>query len=951
MRVFKTIILASTVMSSAGFGAHALAQDAAKPADGAKAPDGIQVVVVTGSHIRRKDLNTASPVTTITSVQAEQSGATSVADLLQKIPQAASTEQTNTLLGGYVVNGGSGVETLSLYGLGAQNTLVLLNGRRMGPAGVGGAVGAVDLNVLPLDAFKQVDILLDGSSSIYGSDAVGGVVNFITKKNTDGFDLIVHDEIPFRPHGGTYTATLTGGKTFDKGYISVLASYHEETGLTIKDRDDTKCAQNVYFDPSTGARSDVIDATTGAYKCYNLWNDSVIAPEVGGDFQYMPGFTPPADGTAPRLPAGWVSAGAAGHPDTYPYQTYDTAMFGNETVIQPVKTASVLITGGYDLSAATHLYTELLYNHRSSDNLTVAQLFPELDPTNPTNTLGSAVGIALPLIPYNDYTRTDVDYFRGVLGVDGAFENFGILNGFNYDTSYQASYSTASYGQTFIYDDRISATTGPGLACDQTQIVYSSAACMTIAWLSPSVLAGNFTDAERNFLFGYETGHTNYLQQTFESNVSGDVFHLPAGAVSAVVGVFLQDDQMIDTPGYNAINSNYWGHTTSGITKGALSSEQAYAEVYAPLLKDLPLIKALDLTVSGRLSNYSGAGSNATYKYGLVWNLTSQYALTVTHGTSFRAPTIYESHLANQSGFVQLFDPCTDWASSSNARLQQRCSAQGIPGNFGGSESSTEVFTGGGPSLKPETANNTNLGIGWTPSFADLKVTVNYNVITDNNTITNFGAQNIVNACYSSQAFPNYFCNLFQRDSSDNIITLQDDYINIATVKNKNVGLKIDYRKKFPLGRLEIYSDSSWQLENKETLGDQTTDYTGSVGSPVFTNQTHINFVMRDWSIHWGVDLTGKASDLRFYNGSALQSPTQQYPNGYVIDAVTPFYQIHNVSVTRTFDKVRLTLGINNLFDVKAPTLSYGEFRVGTAALNMYDLLGQTLYLTADKHF
>jgi iron complex outermembrane receptor protein len=957
MRLFKNLVLASTVLSSAALGSHALAQDATKAGDTTAKTDEVQTVVVTGTHLRRKDMNAASPTTTITSVTAEQNGVVSVADLLQKLPQASSTQQTNTLLGGYVVTGGSGVETLSLYGLGAQNTLVLLNGRRMGPAGVGGTVGAVDLNVLPLDAFRQVDVLLDGSSSIYGSDAVGGVVNFVTKKNADGVDLIVHSDVPLRAHGASYTATITAGKTFDKGYLTFLGSYHEDTGLQVKDRKNTACAEDVYYDPQTGARSDFIDSTTNRYKCFNLWNNSVIGYGFGGGFQYMPGFTPPADGKAPYLPAGWVRAGRSGHPDTYPYMNYDTPMYGNQTVIQPVKTGTILVTGGYDVSATTHLYTELMYNHRSSENHGIFQLFPFLDPSNPTNTLApglqsaGGLGYVQPIIPYNNFTHTHVDYFRGVLGVNGTFDKMGFLNGFNYDTNYQVSYSSATYGQSFIYNDRVNAATGPGVACDPSQMTIAPTACVTIPWLSQDVLSGKFSDAQRDFLFGYETGRTKYLQQTIESNISGDIFHLPAGAVSAVAGIFLQDDQMIDTPGFNARNSNYWGFTTSGVTKGTLSSEQVYAEFYAPLVRNAPLVKNLDLTISGRYSNYSGAGGNSTYKYGVVWNLTNAFAFTVTHGTSFRAPTIYESHLANESGFITLLDPCENWGDSTNTKITTRCKADGIPSDYPGAPSSTEVFTGGGPNLKPETANNTNLGFGWTPSWADLKVTVNYNVITDNNKIANFGGQNIVNACYLGATFPNYFCTQFQRDADHNIVTVNDDYINIARVKNKNIGLKIDYRKKLPFGRLEIYSDSSWQLSNQETLGDQVIDYTGSVGSPVFTNQTNINLKTQDWTYHWGMDLTGQASDLRFYNYSATQPATATFPNGYVIKAVTPFYAIHNLAVTRNFDKIRVTLGINNVFDTKAPTLSSGEFRIGTAALNMYDLLGRSMYFTVDKHF
>ena len=960
MRLLKKFVLASTVLSSVGLGTHAFAQDTTKSTDTtAKKSDDIQVVVVTGSHIRRKDLNTASPAITITSQEAVEQGATSVADLVQRLPQAANTEQTNGLLGGYIVTGGPGAETLSLYGLGAQNTVVLLNGRRMGPAGVQGSIGPIDLNTLPLAAFKQVDVLLDGSSSIYGSDAVGGVVNFITKKNTDGADLIVSGELPFQKGGSNSTTTLTWGKTFDKGYLTFLGSYHEDTGLTIGDRKDTACAEDVLFDPSTGARSDFLD-TSGHYRCNNLLSDSFQGYNYGGEFQVpVAGMTYPADGVLATLP-GWVRAGRAGHPDTQPYLNETTPNFGKETVSEPVKTASILITGGYDASADTHFYSELLYNTRDSQTHGLYQLFPYVNPNNPENTvaaglyasLPSSYGYARPIIAYDKVEKVKVDYFRGVFGVNGTFQG-GLLNGFTYDNYYQISDSQGSYAQNFIYNDRVNATTdGSGLACNPAEITISkTSSCVAIPWFTPSVLAGQFTDAERNFLIGYETGHTQYIQQTIESNISGDVFQLPAGAVSAVGGIYLEADQQNDTPGYNAQNGNYWGFSTAGITKGQTSTEQMYAEIYAPLVKNVPFVQHLDLTISGRMSNYSVAGTNSTYKLGAVWNINSEFAFTLTRGTSFRAPAIYEEKLANQIGFFSVTDPCELWSQSNSSKVQTRCAAQGIPDTYPGELSTPEDITGGGSGLKPETARNTNIGFAWTPAWADLKVKINYNSILDFNQITTFGAQNIVNACYTTDAYPNFFCSLITRGANHDITSVLDDYINVGKTDNRNVGLEIDYGKKFSSGRFRIRSNSSWQLKNAQTLGDVTTDNTGSVGSPVFTNQTNLDFVTRDWTYHWDFELTGKASDLRFYNGSALQPPSTNYPNGYRIDAVTPFYQIHNASITRTFDKLQITVGIRNVFDVKAPTLSTGEFRVGTAALNMYDLLGRSGFISIDKHF
>jgi iron complex outermembrane receptor protein len=144
-------------------------------------------IVVTGSRLRRDERTSADPLTVIDPNVEAREGRLNTAEVLQTNPLAAgSTQITSALSSNFVINGGEGVETISLRGLGANRTLVLLNGRRAGPAGVRGAVSSFDLNVIPVEAIAQVDILKTGASSIYGSDAIAGVVNLITKKDLRG---------------------------------------------------------------------------------------------------------------------------------------------------------------------------------------------------------------------------------------------------------------------------------------------------------------------------------------------------------------------------------------------------------------------------------------------------------------------------------------------------------------------------------------------------------------------------------------------------------------------------------------------------------------------------------------------------------------------------------------------------------------------------------------------
>ena len=227
----------------------------------------VQEVVVTGTRIRNPQFTSASPLQVITSEQTELRGVPDLAGALQSSSLAASSAQTNDQLTGYVTGGGGGVQTLSLRGLGSQRTLTLMNGRRAGPAGTRGQVQAFDLNVIPQSQVERIDILKDGASSTYGSDAVAGVVNIITSQKLDGGSFNAYASQPFEGGGEQYRLDGSFGRVFDRGYFNIGAEYYRALVLRRSDRDDTACAEDYLFSPTTGQRIDYIDSRTGDYKC------------------------------------------------------------------------------------------------------------------------------------------------------------------------------------------------------------------------------------------------------------------------------------------------------------------------------------------------------------------------------------------------------------------------------------------------------------------------------------------------------------------------------------------------------------------------------------------------------------------------------------------------------------------------------------------------------------
>jgi iron complex outermembrane receptor protein len=955
----------------------------------------VSALVITGSRIKRSEFNSSSPVQVITSEQSTLEGLVDTAEILQQSSVASGSFQVNNQLTGFVTDGGPGANTISLRGLGATRTLVLLNGKRVGPAGTRGTVGPVDLNVIPNSIVDRIEILKDGASSIYGSDAVAGVVNIITKTNLDGFEVSAFASVPFEEGGEQYRINGSWGKTFDRGYINASLDYRESKVLRRGDRDDTACAADYLFNARTGqkgARIDYPNTDPGQpyandqFKCYGLFS-RVFRTTAFGDLIYPDAgvvYPSAAQGNnAPLLPGGVQLArqGRAGYPATFPYGHYDAEPYARGSVISPVKVTSFYTSGGFDILPNMELYGEFLFNKRESAQYGSRQFFPNVSAANANVPAGwSAVlqptGLPyLPIIPLKSDRAQEVDYWRGVVGLRGD------IGRFSWDVFYQHSDSDATYGTDIIYNDRVLAVTGAA-ACNQALITISGGNCADlpggIPWLSQRVLEGQFSDAEKAFLFTHETGNTTYTQDLIEATFSGELFNLPAGPVGAAVGVTYREDSIDDIPGFNERNANIWGSTAAGRTKGSDQVFEVFAETEIPIFKGLPGIESLDVQVSGRYTEYDSYGSGSTYKLGLNWQITPAWRIRATKGTSFRAPALYELYLANQTSFANqgAVDPCITWETDPNPLIQANCAAAGVPmGYTGAGTSSVLVTTGGGLGiLDAETSEAYTLGLIWTPSFINLSVAVEYFDFLVEDEIRQFGAFNIVNQCYSSPSYPtDPFCTLFTRNPStsalrpNEIITLNNSYVNVAEQVNRGIDLTIRYQHEFDFGRLTFDSQFTWQTKDTITLlgGAATQDDNGETTEPDFTGNMSLRFDRGDWTLFWNVDMIGKQSDTEEFGTDIFaQSRYADLPNGissancaaannYCVyyKQYNEFTAYHNFSVRKRMDDWTFQAGINNIFDERPPAQSAAQFRIGTAALNLYDMRGRRAFVSITKRW
>jgi len=984
MPIQRRHLLASTVIAGFAVGAAlpALAQsapppqatnEAAKPADGAE----VEAIIVTGSRIKRSAFNSPDPIQVISAEQGKLRGVTTATGLLQSSTIASGSPQVNSAISSaFVTDGGPGSETVSLRGLGPNRTLVLLNGRRAGPAGTRGGVSAFDLNVLPLSVIDHVDILKDGASSIYGSDAVAGVVNIITKRDTDGIDAEMFYSQPQKHGGEQYSASASFAKTFDRGFFSVSYEYFKKAEQTNGQRGYTNCGRQ-YITDANGKRKDTIDPRTGQIQCRDalydqIWLYDFNGSGLDGKLQYdytgkIAGLIPqvPAGGGYPGMPAGFYVVGYSDDPQAPDNGVLDyNSPFNLASSLTPrTERNTIFAQGAFDITSSVEAYGEILLNRRATKTNGYRQFWSyfytgDYDPFS----AGFTGDYILSPTPVTNHYRQGqrVDYQRYVGGLRGDFGGIDFLKGWDWDVFAQYSHSKGLYSQDVILKDAVDIGAYRTGSCAGQVTPISKKQCVDVSWVTPDFLAGHYTPEEEAFLFDTETGKTIYKQLVFEGSVSGNLFKLPAGDVGVALGFHYRKDSINDTPGAITMADNSWGLSAAGVTKGDDLAREVYGELSVPLLKDVFLAKRLDLSLSGRHTKVNSYGEDDTYKIGLNWQIVPALRLRATRGTSFRAPALFELYKNAQTDFIsqRSIDPCIRWGQNlAQGNITQRtadnCQADGVPDSYTGQgATATTTSSGGKGSLVAETSLAKTYGVIWTPKFADLQVAVDYFDIDVKNEVTQLGAPTIVKECYKSLSFPtDKLCGLFTRDPGSHLITqITDNYINIAEQINRGIDLTVRYGVNLPWDvRMTTELQSTWQLKDTEAkFADNIVDQNGFVGDPDWTGQLNLTFAKGDWTGFWGVDMIGKSSD-------AETEPSQNAAGTLFYKVHTEFTAYHNVSLSRQFEGWSITGGVSNLFDEHPPaiTLNQGKYKtVGTSVLSsQYDYLGRRAFLNIRAHF
>lgn len=1029
------------------------APEPAKTEEAKKEERKVETVVVTGSRIRRTEFSATQPIQVITANAATLEGLNTAAEAIQGSSTAAGSTQINQLFRGFLVDGGVGAQTVSLRGLGSTRTLVLLNGRRAGVSGQGGRTGPFDAGVLPDAAIDRYEILKDGASSVYGSDAVAGVLNVITSRGFDDLEVAVSGNVPFEDGGTGFDVNARWGNVFDRGEILVVGQYQRQDKLAIKDREYTNCNEDYLFDLN-GARLDRIDSRTGRPFCLNQLNN-VVQIFTNAARTVNPGtISPVIPGTTDALNPSVPIVGLPGFenwsivPAVQSFrQVQDSAQYQNSSVIPEADTVKLYATGSYDLQILNNaeLYGEFLYNRRDLLSEGTRQLFPFVSATsplvpaqfrrtpfgnigasftpvgggtpvtgaipNPNPAVTLAATAVRPIITIPSTDETTLDYFNFVGGIRGEISGLGFLNGWSWDAYAVVSRSRTEYSDDAIPQDRVDALTqmvldGSGnLVCPATTFVqaatgFGGATGRTVTTpagcpsginivADPNILAGNLPSNLRNWLLQRQTGVTTYERELFNASMTGDLFKVPAGIVSAAVGIEHRTDRLDDLPGEFSRTYNVWGRTTALQTKGEDSVTEVFAEVQAPIVASVPLVESLNFNGSYRWFDYKSYGSDSVYKVGLDWRLTSDFRVRANVGTAYRTPQLFELFLGNQLGFVSAAnDPCiTNGLRANNPRIAANCRTAGVPDSYAGQAASIPSRSqGGAGSLTEERSKSTVYSFIWTPTFLPdrsvLNVSADYFDIEIDDQIAGAGAAAVLFQCYNTPSdqfnVNTGFCGLFQRDPASFAITnVNNQFRNLNKQVTRGLDLTIEFRQGTNFGDFRFFSQNTFTYEDQIDLFDGLiNEFNGETGDPELAGNLQLSFERKDWTFTWSSRYISKTSDLvdlpglnpdvgfaRYQNlvgfvpaFDAFGQGIQIRPDNTVYKATNEFLMTHSFSVRYEADKWDATVGVSNLFGEEPPAQSagIGALRIGRsqfAAIPPDLFIGRQLFFGVSRRF
>jgi len=890
----KRRLFASACVALAMTGTVAAAQTAA---DGGAADVG--EVVVTGSRIKRADITGVGPATVVTEEAIARTGLSNVETLLQRLPASAGNAggQTNA----YWTGNGYGTAQVNLRGLGINRTLVLLNGRRVVYGGTG-ANSAVDLNTIPAALISRIDVLKDGASAIYGADAVAGVVNIITRTDFEGVQVTGKYGVTDEGDGEEYTADLLWGLRGEKGGFTVGLNYQKTEPVNMADREPCGLGE-------VGGQLVCVGSAS------TIGGRAVLPNGQQINFNQTPG-----------------GNGNFFEPYSAAKHNFNSNPFLN--AVSAIERISVGVFGDYDISDSVELFGEFMFTHRESDQIatpgTLRNLaIPATNPTNPTGQNIVLIQRRLAEAGVRDFFQ-ETDTWRIVGGLRGKFGG---------DWTWEAA---ANWGRTTGVDGSTNIANLQRVAetLDRTKCGTAGIPC------GDYLGAGDLTPQVLDYILFTMRDNGGNEQKSVTADVTGSLFELPAGPLAVAAGVVYREEEGWRDPDSLVVLGVANTNAQQPIS-GQVKTKEAYAELSAPLLADMPFAQRLELNAAARYSDYNLFGDNWTYKLGLDWTVVEGLRLRATYGTGFRIPSVPELFGGVAEGNLTTTDPCSRYSTSTNATLVANCRASGVPAGYVQLGNSVLTTVGGNENLQPEKSKNLTLGAVFQPTFVPgLAVTVDYFDIEIDDAIRNIPGSTKLSVCYASANLSHPFCapEHFRRSpltGEVNFLSSQPTNAGKETMKGVDFGVRYTFDVR------GLRADIDWNttyLAKYEVIpfeGAAPIIFDGYIGGgnggyPHWRSNATFGLSDVNWNATWSVQMIGKAKDFNAAP-TALGSKTSNV-----------FYHFVQASYLINED-FSVAVGVDNLFDKDAPFIqSWTDANTDTMT---YDLLGRRGYVRLQYTF
>ncbi|WP_233998849.1 TonB-dependent receptor [Microbulbifer pacificus] len=830
---------------------------------------------LTGSHLRHLKLDSYAPIDVLAQPELEITGAQTIAELLKFLP-AVSGNSTSTA----VTNGGNGTATVTLRGLPASNTLVLINGRRIVSNGFGGE--AADLNTIPLSAVDRIEVLKDGASAVYGSDAIAGVVNIILRRDFDGLDVSSYYGQAGRGDQQTHSYSITWGGGNETNHLMFSLAHYRQGEILSRDRDLSASADNRHRG-GTDLRSSA--SPTGYISLA-----SGVVTNNGGEF------TP------------WSQD------YLYDFREYTSALV-------PSERQSVYMAGSHSLTDSLDAYVEtMVIRTRSESTLAPTPVFTRFD--------NGDLSIASDQI-FNPFGEEITDVRKRVLelgpriqtnGTDTWRLNTGMkgqIDEWRWELTAATHYTRANETLNNLIDpNHLSLSLkGPDTCITET-------GCVAVNLLGAP---GSIDDAQLDYIRAENRVNGASRMHSVTYVADGPLGRNSAGDILAAAGIEIRREA-IDFTSTDSDGLSLIGGVASGAAQGQRLIGEAFAEISLPLRAE-----SLWLDGAVRYSEYSDFGNTANPKLALRWRPWPSLLIRASYATGFKAPTLVDMNQTGHQSQEFLFDPCTN----SNADQLPGCNGRADQDRI---QYLTEF--GGNPELQPETSDNRSLGLVWTPGdFTGFHASLDLFEIRQNDVIDT-SPQYLI----TKNAYNGLFTDRVLRDGEGDITRVVATRLNIGAreVRGIDASMRYQYQSR-ELGLIRWSMNSSHMssylnqlapgspIENLSgTFADAASGGAGSL--PEWKANTGIYWQRGRWEGGYTIHYVSELKESFTLNDQAVTRS---------IDS----WSTHDLQLAYGVPSgFRFAVGIDNLLD-QAPPFAASAFNDNFDA-RTYDLSGRYWYTT-----